>query len=162
MGLAVVLLATLWLLRSGSPAPDRSREAGQVSVPRLDSVARSAAAPVGSAAAPVGSGAVSEAFHARRSNVQIETVGMVLRVLSDDREGSRHERFIVRVEGGVTVLVAHNIDLAPRVPVAAGDSVVLSGEYEWNPKGGVVHWTHHDPDGRHPGGWIRHEGRLYQ
>ncbi len=87
---------------------------------------------------------------------------MVLRVLSDDREASRHERFIVRVDGGVTVLVAHNIDLAPRVPVAAGDSVVLSGEYEWNPKGGVVHWTHHDPDGRHPGGWIRHEGRLYQ
>jgi hypothetical protein len=76
--------------------------------------------------------------------------------------GSPHERFLVRVEGGPSVLVAHNLELAPRVPLALGDSVEVRGVYEWNDKGGVIHWTHRDPDGRHEAGWIRHEGRLYQ
>jgi hypothetical protein len=84
-------------------------------------------------------------------------------VLPDDNEGSRHQRFIVRLASGRTVLIAHNIDLAPRVEgLTAGDSVEFSGEFENNDKGGVVHWTHHDPDGRHVGGWIKHGGRVYQ
>lgn len=105
---------------------------------------------------------VTEAFRSHRSNLEVETGGRVLRVLPDDRQGSPHERFIVRVEGGPTVLVAHNLDLASRVPVAAGDSVELHGEYEWNPQGGVIHWTHRDPEGRHAAGWIRLQGHLYQ
>jgi len=105
---------------------------------------------------------VTEAFRSHRSKVEVETGGRVLRVLPDDRQGSPHERFIVRVEGGPTVLVAHNLDLASRVPVAPGDSVELHGEYEWNPQGGVIHWTHRDPEGRHAAGWIRLQGQLYQ
>jgi hypothetical protein len=108
-----------------------------------------------------GAGAVAEAFGARRSGVEVEAGGRVIRLLPDDREGARHERFIVRI-GGVSVLVAHNLDLAPRVPVAQGDTVDLRGEYEWNAKGGVIHWTHRDPDGRHQAGWIRHRGTLYR
>ena len=104
---------------------------------------------------------VEEAFRMRRSNVEVEAGGRVSRVLPDDREGARHERFILRI-GTVSVLVAHNLDLAPRVPVSPGDSVELRGEYEWNAKGGVIHWTHRDPDGRHEAGWIRLRGRLYQ
>src|SRR5215213_5791145 len=87
--------------------------------------------------------------------------GRVVRVLADDREGARHERFLVRIDG-VSVLVAHNLDLAPRVPLQVGDSVQLRGEYEWNAKDGITHWTHPAPDGRPDAGWIRHEGRLYQ
>lgn len=83
-------------------------------------------------------------------------------MLADDRDGSRHQRFLVSVADQVSVLVAHNVDLAPRVPLAPGDSVELRGEYEWNDRGGVMHWTHRDPDGRHEAGWIRHDGRLYQ
>jgi len=105
---------------------------------------------------------VTDAFRTRRSNVEVRTAGRVVRLLPDDRQGSLHERILVRVEGGPTVLVAHNLDLAPRVPVAVGDSIELKGEYEWNPKGGVVHWTHRDPEGRHETGWIWSRGRLYQ
>ena len=89
--------------------------------------------------------------------------GRVTRTLSDDREGSRHQRFIVRLATGQTILIAHNIDLAPRVEgLKVGDTVEFSGEFESNPQGGVVHWTHRDPEGRHVAGWIRHDGRTYQ
>ena len=54
------------------------------------------------------------------------------------------------------------IDLAKRVPVERGDTIEFRGEYEWNEKGGVVHWTHHDPQDRHDHGWIEFEGRRYQ
>lgn len=103
------------------------------------------------------------AIGARAEDVQVEGGGVVSKVLPDDNQGSRHQRFIVRLAGGDTVLIAHNIDLAPRVaPLDAGDTVSFAGEYVWNPQGGVVHWTHHDPRGKHPGGWIRRDGRIFE
>ena len=106
---------------------------------------------------------LAAAFASQRSNVQLEISGIVSRVLGDDNDGSRHQRFIVTVNQGQTVLVAHNIDLAPRVNnIGKGDSVKLFGEYEWNEQGGVMHWTHHDPAGRHIAGYIRHAGVTYQ
>jgi hypothetical protein len=104
-----------------------------------------------------GGAAITDLFRSRRSNVEVETGARVVRLLPDDRQGSPHQRFLVRVAGGTTVLVAHNLELAPRVSLMPGDSVELRGEYEWNEKGGVIHWTHPDPDGRHEGGWIRRE-----
>lgn len=87
----------------------------------------------------------------------------MLKVLADDRNGSQHQRFLVRVASGSVVLIAHNIDLAPRIEnLRAGDDIEFAGEYIWNEKGGLVHWTHHDPAGRHVDGWLRHEGRRYQ
>lgn len=106
---------------------------------------------------------LQQAFQNQQSNVQVRAVGQVIRVLSDDRDGSQHQRFIVRLSSGQTLLIAHNIDLAPRVnSLSVGDRVEFYGEYEWNPQGGVIHWTHHDPAGRHVGGWIRHNGQVYQ
>ncbi len=94
---------------------------------------------------------------------QIRGSGSVVRVLSDDNDGSRHQRFILRLASGQTLLVAHNIDLAPRIDgIAVNDVVEFYGEYEWNSQGGVVHWTHHDPNGRHTNGWLRSKGRSYQ
>jgi hypothetical protein len=103
--------------------------------------------------------ALARAIAERVSGVEVEASGTVVRLLPDDSQGSRHQRFIVRVESGGTVLIAHNLDLAPRVaPLAEGDAVSFRGQYEWNERGGVVHWTHPDPAGRHESGWIRREG----
>lgn len=106
--------------------------------------------------------ALSAAARAHASHVEVEARGVVTRLLPDDTEGARHQRFLVRVGDRLTILVAHNRDLAPRVPVQAGDSVVLQGEYIWNQRGGVVHWTHHDPEHRHEAGWIEYHGHRYE
>lgn len=106
---------------------------------------------------------VSSAFKNRLSDIQVQGIGTVVRVLSDDSNGSRHQRFILKLSSQQTVLVAHNIDIAPRLnELSIGDSVEFFGEYEWNSKGGVVHWTHHDPSGHHQGGWLKHNGSRYE
>ena len=85
------------------------------------------------------------------------------RILPDDNVGSSHQKFIVQLVSGQTVLIEHNIDLAPRVDeLNVGDVISFSGEYVWNEKGGLIHWTHHDPVGRHQAGWIKYNGRVYQ
>jgi hypothetical protein len=103
------------------------------------------------------------AIKSQQSDVQVRGTGEVTRLLRDDLKGSRHQRFIMRVAGGTTILVAHNIDLAPRIDsLKVGDRIGFYGEYEWNDKGGVIHWTHHDPGGRHVDGWLEHAGRRYE
>lgn len=107
--------------------------------------------------------ALENAFSNRLGNQQLAGQGVVVKLLPDDNNGSRHQRFIVKLNSGRTLLVSHNIDLAQRIDtLRTGDTVAFYGEYEWNPKGGVMHWTHHDPQGRHPGGWIKHNGQTYQ
>ena len=108
-------------------------------------------------------GQLGRAFKNRTSDVQAEGEGVVTRILADDLSGSRHQRFIVSLASGQTVLIAHNIDIAPRIDgLKTGDSVRFYGEYVWNEKGGMVHWTHHDPEGRHVAGWLKHNGQTYQ
>ena len=105
---------------------------------------------------------IEEAAARQQSEVMLTAEGVVQRTLADDNEGSRHQRFILALPSGHTVLVAHNIDLAARVPLDSGDRVRIHGQYEWNERGGVLHWTHHDPDNRHEGGWIEHRGQRYE
>ena len=107
--------------------------------------------------------AIGRAFANRESNIQVEGQGTVIRVLPDDLNAPRHQRFIVQLASGQTLLMTHNIDIAPRIDgLEVGDSVRFSGEYVWNEKGGVIHWTHHDPQGRHVAGWIIHNGKTYK
>ncbi|MDB2705746.1 DUF3465 domain-containing protein [Pseudomonadota bacterium] len=104
-----------------------------------------------------------QVYQQQQSNVQIELSATVKKLLSDDNNGRRHQRFIIQLASGHTLLVAHNIDLAaPIDTLKVGDKLSLFGEYEWNEKGGVLHWTHHDPAHRHVDGWIRHQGSQYQ
>ncbi|MES2626226.1 MAG: DUF3465 domain-containing protein [Pseudomonadota bacterium] len=105
----------------------------------------------------------ANAWQKQIGNLQAEGTGLVSRILADDITGDAHQRFIVRLRSGQTLLVAHNIDLAPRVPsLKVGDEVAFYGEYEWSAEGGVMHWTHHDPDGKHIAGWIKYKGVTYQ
>lgn len=106
---------------------------------------------------------LENAYNTGISNLQVMVQGRVTSVLSDDLHGDRHQRFIIQLSNGQTLLIAHNIDVAPRVAgLNAGDTVVVFGEYEWNTQGGTIHWTHHDPDGSHIGGWIDRNGIRYQ
>ncbi len=105
--------------------------------------------------------ALADAFANRASELQVEGTGTVSRILPDDNNGSRHQRFVVRLSSGQTLLIAHNIDIAPRVsPLQPGDTVTFRGDYEWSAQGGIVHWTHRDPSGRHRAGFIRRSGHT--
>lgn len=147
--IAALVVAAYYALLPASVTPDRHEVPGT-----------SSASPVTHEGSDT---ALDDAFVNRRSNQQLEGQGTVVKVLADDNDGSRHQRFIVRLGSGRTLLVAHNIDLAKRIETLRdGDTVAFYGEYEWNAKGGVMHWTHHDPQGRHPDGWIRHNGQTYQ
>ena len=106
---------------------------------------------------------LAEAYDNRKSDIQVQGGGVVVRLLSDDNKGSRHQRILIRLGSGQTILIAHNIDLAPRVEgLKKSDFVEFYGEYEWNQKGGVIHWTHRDPGNHHVHGWLRHNGSTYQ
>ncbi len=106
---------------------------------------------------------IASAYASQSSDIQVSSYGTVIKLLPDDNKGSRHQRFILKLANNQTILIAHNIDLAPKIlSLRKGDTVEFNGEYEWNKKGGVVHWTHHDPAGRHQGGWLKHNGSVYE
>lgn len=110
-----------------------------------------------------GEDALAAAFEARQSGIQVAGSGRVIRILADDDDGDRHQRFILELSSGQTLLISHNIDVGSRVDgLRVGDTVTFHGVYEWNDRGGVVHWTHHDPDGVHESGWLEHDGVRHE
>ena len=110
----------------------------------------------------LGAYTIEELYNNRQSGVMVKFEGLIIKLLSDDNDGSRHQRFIVKISDRHTVLIAHNIDVAPRVPIQLNAYITIYGQYEWNEKGGVVHWTHADSNGTHEGGWIEFKGKVYQ
>ena len=111
---------------------------------------------------PVQGTGVAAAERARGTKTWVVDHGTVQRLLRDDTKRPRHQRFVVRVDAGTTVLIAHNIDLAPRVPLKRGDRVAFRGEYVWNAQGGIVHWTHRDRRDPKAGGWIVWKGQNFR
>ncbi len=106
---------------------------------------------------------IVSAFLSKTSDIQVKGKGTVVKLLADDLKGSKHQKFLVRYNQEQTLLISHNIDLAPRInTLKVGDTIEFYGEYVYNKKGGIIHWTHHDPGGRHPDGWLRHKNKLYQ
>lgn len=106
---------------------------------------------------------LEDAFAGGKSNIQVLQEGRITSILPDDTAGSRHQRFIVELLNLQTLLIAHNIDLAPRVPTPlSGTMLRFFGEYEWNDKGGIIHWTHRDPRGIHIDGWLEYKEKRYQ
>jgi len=112
---------------------------------------------------PDGDELLAKLFTEGQSNVQVHGTGTVISLLADDLNGDRHQRFIIELKSGQTLLISHNIDLAPRIDeLSLNDQMEFFGEYEWNDKGGVVHWTHRDPAGIHAGGWLFLNNVIYQ
>lgn len=106
---------------------------------------------------------ISQAFHTKQSGIFVQAHGLVGNIFADDTAPPRHQRFVVRLPSGQTLLVAHNIDIAPRIEdLRTSVPIYFRGEYLWNEKGGTVHKTHHDPSGRMPGGWIEYNGKKYE
>lgn len=149
---AVVLVVVVMALNSVLVGPTAQTPTAPAEAPSVDRPAATAD----------DAALVEQLFAQERSDEMVTLDGRVDRLLPDDDEGDKHQRFIVRLSTGRTVLVAHNIDLAPRVPLREGEAVRLRGEYEWTERGGTVHWTHHDPGGYREGGWIEHGGRRYE
>lgn len=147
--------------RTSKPAPPATARDGTAG-PRPENVSTTDATDALRAIAKKGDAIIEAAFRAQRKKVWVETVCEVTRILRDDTVGHKHQQFIVKISTGRTLKVAHNIDLAPRVPLERGDVVHIYGRYEYEARGGVLHWTHHDPGGRTKGGWIRHEGKTYR
>lgn len=116
-----------------------------------------------SAVANRDAGAIVEAYSVHRNVPQVQGSGIVVKVLKDDTNGLQHQKFLLKVSDNITILIAHNIDLAPRVDdIHEGDTVSFKGEYIYTPKGGTVHWTHKDPRGNHAAGWLEHNGKKYE
>ena len=96
---------------------------------------------------------IGELFGAQERDVQVKGSGTVTRLLADDTEADCHQQFILILGSGQTLLIAHNIDIAPRLNgLQVGDTVAFYGAYVYSDKGGTVHWTHHAPNGGHVDG----------
>jgi uncharacterized protein DUF3465 len=130
-GLAVILCAVGLAACSGTPQPDNA--------------------------------AIVKDFQQHRSSVEVTADATVIRLLPDRSSSTGiHERFIIKLTSAdLTLEVEHNISVGMRAPVMAGDHVIVHGEYIWNEQGGLVHFTHHDPAGRHEGGFIQDDGKTY-
>ncbi len=133
----------------------RERVRGALVVAMLIASATGCSAP---ANAPE-NGAVYDAWRAQQSRVEVDASGSVARLLGE-RSGryGPHAGFLLHLSGGashgLTVRVEVNERFTGPLPLVAGEPVQVRGEYEFDPRGGVIHWTHRDPRRRHPDGYI--------
>jgi hypothetical protein len=129
--------------------------------------ALAACAPSGqSAGSDAGNAAVYQSWAQQRSKVEVTASGSVAKVLGTRRGPSGvHTGFLLHLRGsegrGLTVRVEDNVDLTGPIPIRAGDDVEVRGEYIYDPRGGLIHYTHRDPRGRRAGGYVRIGNRMY-
>jgi hypothetical protein len=106
---------------------------------------------------------LARAFRQGRSEFFVRVQATVIASLPTDYEGVPHQKFLVELSTGQTLLIAHNLSLASPVRrLRVGNSILIYGEYIWNEEGGLLHRTHDDPEFLLPHGWIRYQGRKYQ
>lgn len=101
---------------------------------------------------------VEKAWQNQQSNVVVQVEGKVIVEFPDFKDLSTHQQFMIVLENNHRVLVSHDIGIAKPVNVGIGSVVRVKGEYDWTRDGGVIHWTHRDPEGRREGGWVELDG----
>ena len=108
-----------------------------------------------------------DAWRAGRSHLEVTANGAVARILGE-REGpsGEHLGFLLHLRGsagrGLTVRVEDNLDLSGPIPLREGQAATVRGEYIYDSRGGLIHYTHRDPRGRHEAGYVQVDGRIYQ
>ncbi len=110
---------------------------------------------------------VRQSFRAMQSKVWVETEGTVSRLLRDDTnpDNGRHQIFLLRLAPDLQVKISHDYDDAGYLDgLKVGDHLKLQGRYEFEERGGVIHFTHRAdrPTKNKPGGWIDFNGKRYQ
>lgn len=85
----------------------------------------------------------------------------VTKLLPDDNNGLKHQKWMVRLSNGFTMQAVYNSDLCPRVPLKVGDVIAMGGQFIWTKGGALLHWLHHDPKGRRPDGFVFVNGKFY-
>ncbi len=108
---------------------------------------------------------IRQLFNGMRSDIQVEAEGEVVYLMPDDTDETPHQNFLVKLDNGITLKISHNTKVSPYIEtLRKGDTIRFHGEYEYNEKGGVVHWTHRTQGTRnkHPHGWLLHEGVKYE
>jgi hypothetical protein len=104
-------------------------------------------------------------IHAHRSGDEVVVEGTVTRTERASHGPSGvHERFDVRIASDGTsqdIAVADNVSVGTAAPVRPGDDITVKGVLEIDSSGPVIHWTHHDPRFRHPGGYVIVHGTKY-
>jgi hypothetical protein len=99
------------------------------------------------------------------SHVEVLAEGTVVALMgtSSGRSGD-HEGFLLKLNKQCDLLlrIEVNTSITGPVPLRPGESVEIKGEYDTDSTGGVIHWTHHDPEGRHVNGYLIAAGKTYR
>lgn len=99
-----------------------------------------------------------EAFAEGRTGIWVSGHGTVIRPLGSD---ASNQRFLVRVNEDLSVVIRHRIGQAGELPADRGDVVQFQGRYEFHGGGGEILLTHSDPAQPGGGGWIILDGKRY-
>ncbi|HET9030097.1 MAG TPA: DUF3465 domain-containing protein [Candidatus Aquilonibacter sp.] len=108
---------------------------------------------------------ICDAYGGQLTNGEVVADGTVRQILGERRGRSGdHEGYLIQLGGDCDLVlkVETNTDITGPIPLRPGERVVVKGVYIYNPMGGLIHWTHHDPGGRHEGGFVKAGGLLYQ
>ena len=79
-------------------------------------------------------------------------------ILPPGNASNPHEKIIVLI-GKVKIMIVHNLNLAPNVSIAQGETITFCGTYQ--PDYGILNWTHFDPQGQHDNGFLYFNGLTY-
>jgi hypothetical protein len=104
------------------------------------------------------------AVRAGASGSEVIVDGRVARLLgTESGPNGRHEGFMLQIARpcSVTVRVESNVGYTGLIPLHAGTAAEVKGELDEDATGPVIHFTHRELRGRHPGGYVKIGGTYY-
>ena len=103
------------------------------------------------------------AYQERVSGLQLSVSGKITHVFPSPETGDQHQKFIVQLDAGQSVMVIHNRALGSAIDgLLEGETIEVFGEYQWDQGGGIIRRTHQDPASHRQAGWVKYKGRIYR